>query len=45
MKYVDGFVVPVARKKLTAYRAMAQKMAKVCREYGALEYVESVADV
>jgi uncharacterized protein YbaA (DUF1428 family) len=44
MKYVDGFVVPVPKKNLAAYRAMAQKMSKVCREYGALEYVEAVAD-
>ena len=44
MKYVDGFVVPVQKKKLAAYRVMAQKMAKICREYGALEYTECVAD-
>ena len=44
MKYIDGFVVPVPKKKLAAYRAMAQKMSKVCRKYGALEYVEAVAD-
>ena len=44
MHYIDGFVVPVPKKKLGAYRAMAQKFAKVCRRYGALKYVESVAD-
>ena len=44
MKYVDGYVVPVPKKKLKAYRAMAQKAAKVWREHGALQYKECVAD-
>ena len=44
MKYVDGFVVPVPVKKLTAYRRMAQKAGKVWRDHGALEFVECVAD-
>jgi len=44
MKYVDGYVVPVPKKKLKAYRAMAQKAGKIWREHGALEYVEAVAD-
>ena len=43
-RYVDGFVVPVPKKKLQAYRRMAQKAGKVWREHGALEYVECVAD-
>src|SRR5437879_1886012 len=43
-RYVDGFVVPVPEKNLPAYRRMAQKAGKVWREYGALEYVECVAD-
>jgi uncharacterized protein YbaA (DUF1428 family) len=44
MRYVDGFVVPVPKRKLQAYLRMAQKAGKVWREHGALEYVESVAD-
>ena len=44
MAYVDGFVVPVPKKKLAAYRRMARKAGKVWREHGALEYVECVAD-
>jgi|SRR5688572_3952684 uncharacterized protein YbaA (DUF1428 family) len=44
MRYVDGYVVPVPKKKLQAYRSMAQKAGKVWREYGALEYIECVAD-
>jgi uncharacterized protein YbaA (DUF1428 family) len=42
--YVDGFVVPVPKKKLGAYRRMAQTAGKVWREHGALQYVECVAD-
>ena len=44
MQYVDGFVVPVPKKKLAAYRRMARKAGKVWREHGALEYRECVAD-
>ena len=44
MPYVDGFVVPVPKKNLAAYRRMAQKVGKVWREHGALAYTECVAD-
>ena len=44
MSYVDGFVVPVPKKHVAAYRAMARKAGKVWREHGALEYRESMAD-
>ena len=43
-KYVDGFVVPVPKKKLAAYRRMAQKAGRIWKEYGALDFVECVAD-
>ncbi len=43
-RYVDGFVVPVPRTKLAAYRRMAQTAGRVWRDHGALEYIESVAD-
>lgn len=42
--YVDGFVLPVPKRKLAAYRAMARKAGKVWREHGALEFKECVAD-
>ena len=42
--YVDGFVVPVPKKQLAAYKAMARKAGKVWREHGALDYHECVAD-
>lgn len=44
MAYVDAVVIPVPKKKLAAYRRMAQRAGKVWREHGALEYVEAVAD-
>ena len=44
MHYVDGFVVPVPRKNLKAYRNMAKKASKVWREHGAVEVTECVAD-
>lgn len=44
MAYVDGFVLPVPRDKLEAYRALAATAGKVWREYGALDYRECVAD-
>ena len=44
MRYVDGFVVPVPKKNLPAYRRMAQKSGEVWREHGALEYIECIAD-
>ena len=44
MAYVDGFVVPVPKRKLAAYRAMARKAGKIWKEYGALEFRECVAD-
>jgi len=44
MSYVDGFVVPVPKKKLAAYRKMALKASKVWRDHGALEVCECVAD-
>ena len=44
MQYVDGFVVPVPKRKLQAYRRMSQQMSKIWREHGALEFRECVAD-
>ena len=43
-KYVDGFIVPVPKKQLQAYKAIAKKAGKIWREHGALEFVECVAD-
>ena len=43
-RYVDGFVLPVPKKNIDAYRRMARKAGKVWREHGALEYRECVAE-
>ena len=43
-RYVDGFVIPIPKKNVERYRRMAQKAAKVWREYGALEFRECVGD-
>ncbi len=42
--YVDGFVIPVPKKNVSAYRRMAQKAGKVWRDHSALEFRECVGD-
>ena len=44
MRYVDGYVLPLPKKNVAAYRRMAQKAGKVWRDHGALELTECVAD-
>ncbi|OJH40169.1 DUF1428 domain-containing protein [Cystobacter ferrugineus] len=44
MSYVDGFVVPVPKDNVQAYRRLAQKAGKIWKEHGALAYVECVGD-
>jgi len=44
MRYVDGYVLPVPKKKLAAYRRIAQVAGKVWRKHGALDYKECVGD-
>ena len=34
--YVDGFVLPVPKRNINAYRSMARTAGKVWREHGAL---------
>jgi len=43
-RYVDGYVLPVPKKYVEAYRRMASKAGKVWRDHGALEYRECVGD-
>ena len=42
--YVDGFVVPVPKKSVEAYRRIARKAGRVWRDHGALDYKECVGD-
>lgn len=44
MAYVDGFLLAVPKKHLQAYRRISQRMGKVWREYGALDYKECAGD-
>jgi uncharacterized protein YbaA (DUF1428 family) len=44
MSYVDGYVLPVPRKNLAAYRRMASAAGKIWRKLGAVQYVEAAAD-
>ena len=43
-RYADGFLIPVPRRKLDAYRRISQKAGKIWKEYGALEYIECAGD-
>jgi uncharacterized protein YbaA (DUF1428 family) len=43
-QYVDGFVIPLPKRKLDEYRRQARKAAKVWREHGALEVRECVGE-
>jgi len=43
-KYVDGFLVPVPKKNIDAYREFSAKAGKVWMEHGALQYIECVGD-
>ena len=42
--YVDGFVLPVPKKKFAAYKKMATLGRKVWKDHGALDYKECIAD-
>jgi uncharacterized protein YbaA (DUF1428 family) len=44
MGYVDGFVLPIPKKNLQAYRRMARMAGKVWRKHGALDYKECVGE-
>ena len=44
MAYVDGFVTPVPKRKIAAYKRVSNKMGRIMREHGALEFRECMAD-
>jgi uncharacterized protein YbaA (DUF1428 family) len=44
MAYVDGFVIAVPKGKLDAYKAMARECMPIWKEFGAVDYVESIGD-
>lgn len=44
MAYVDGFVIPLPKKNVAAYRRMAAKASRIWKDHGAIEYRECVGD-
>lgn len=42
--YVDGFVIPIKKKNLKAYKKMAEIGCKTWMKHGALSYYECVTD-
>ena len=42
--YIDGFVLPVPKIHLNEYRRVAEKVAEIWKEYGALAYFEYVGE-
>ena len=44
MPYVDGFVLAVPTAKIDVYKAIAEKAGTIWKEYGAIDYVECLAD-
>lgn len=44
MAYADGFVIPIPKKNIDAYRKIARKAGKIWREHGALDYYECIGD-
>ena len=42
--YIDGFVFPIPRDRLNEYKRLAQAVAEIWKEHGALDYVEYVGD-
>jgi uncharacterized protein YbaA (DUF1428 family) len=42
--YVDGYVIPIPKQKLTAYARIAKQACKIWMEHGALDYKECAGD-
>ena len=42
--YVDGFIVPVPKKNIKAYKRLASIMRKITLELGATDFKECLAD-
>jgi uncharacterized protein YbaA (DUF1428 family) len=43
-EYIDGYVLPLPKKNLKAYRRLAQDAGKIWRKHGAVGFHECVAD-
>ena len=42
--YIDGFTLPVPRNRLTEYKRVAEEVAEIWKEHGALAYFEYVGE-
>ena len=42
--YIDGFVFPIPRIYIDEYKLVAEKVAEIWKEYGAIAYFEFVGD-
>ncbi|MCX6117276.1 MAG: DUF1428 domain-containing protein [Proteobacteria bacterium] len=42
--YIDGYIIPIKKKNLKAYKKMAVLGCKLWTEHGALDYYECVGD-
>ena len=43
-QYIDGFVFPIQRDCQDEYRRLAEAVAEIWKEHGAIEYMEFVGD-
>lgn len=43
-RYVDGFLIPIAKENVGSYKGMAQKAGELWMEHGALEFCECLGD-
>lgn len=44
MRYVDAFILPIAKERMNEYQEIVEKVAAIWKEHGALEYFECVGD-
>ena len=44
MPYVDGYVLPIPKANVEAYKEIARKAGEVWMEHGALSYMECAGD-
>jgi len=42
--YIDGFVLPIPKSHLAEYKDVAETVAKIWKQHGALDYVEYVGE-
>ena len=42
--YIDGFVFPIAKEHLDEYKKIAEEVAEIWKEYGAIAYHEYLGD-